>query len=81
MLEMKEGNCNCIDILTLTHRPQQKNKFALGTLNYDNKSCDEFGLRSTEIKIDFSNSQFLYTHSLTQILIDYSFNLIKIALI
>ena len=44
--------------MTLTHRPQQKNKFALGTLNYDNKSCDKFGLRSTEIKIDFSNSQF-----------------------
>ena len=44
---MKEWNCNCIDIVTLTHRPQQKNKFALGTLNYDNKSCDKFGLRPT----------------------------------
>ena len=64
MLKMKEGKCNCFDILTLTHIPQQKNKFALGTLNYDNKSCDEFGLRSTEIKIDFSNSQFLFTHLL-----------------
>ena len=61
---MKEWKCNCIDIVTLTHRPQQKNKFALGTLNYDNKSCDKFSLRSTEIKIDFSISQFLCTHSL-----------------
>ena len=57
-LIMKVWNCSLIDIVTLTKKSTENN-FALVTLKIMTiKSCDEFGLRSTEIKL------ILYTHSL-----------------